>query len=161
MGNHLGPFSEASNWPKGWEQPGQAELLHEELHHLLRPSTTILRHHTDVFVLLYHVYTCVHMVYTCVHMVHKCVHMVQQYKHMCTHGAHMVHMCTMCTHVYHVYTCVHHTHGVAHGTHDVHMVYTWCTVLPRIVYRETLIETKRISKTHFSTLMTCHYSWGN
>ena len=33
-----------------------------------------------------------------------------------------------------------------------------CTVLPRIVYRETLIETKRISKTHFSTLMTCHYS---
>ena len=32
------------------------------------------------------------------------------------------------------------------------------TVLPRIVYRGTLIETKRISKTHFSTLMTCHYS---
>ena len=32
---------------------------------------------------------------------------------------------------------------------------TWeTTVFPRIVLRETLIETKRISKTHFSTLMT-------
>ena len=30
------------------------------------------------------------------------------------------------------------------------------TVFPHIVYRETLIETKRISKTRFSTLMTCH-----
>ena len=40
----------------------------------------------------------------------------------------------------------------------IHQVIPINTVLPRIVYRGTLIETKRISKTHFSTLMTCHYS---
>ena len=69
---------------------------------------------------------------------------------------------------YHTIQCRRIVTNIQHGKKLAKMIFghkpttnTQCTVLPRIVYRGTLIETKRISKTHFSTLMTCHYSWGN